>query len=929
MKTNYRKLIEQRARYLNREFSGHALHQQAHDPTVMSVTESVVGAAPEDSVKNIEADVGGEGDRDVSVSSFALEVGAKDLGATEAQTKQLNDESIVWAERPVLLVQNDMVDPAKTALPFWREQLEASSGKLPEVLRAVGRIEVANAPTLRAAGTGWLIAPEIVVTNRHVANQFSHLHRDQLVFRQGVGGRMEPRVDFVEEFEREVELEAPVVEVIWVAGEHDPDVAFLRIDRSNASISALPLTLEENGVKTGDVVAVIGYPVFAPDGMDRDLVKRVFGTVWEKKRFAPGFISGMRRNDVLHDCSTLNGNSGSPLVKLDSGTIVGLHYQGLFEVENRAVAAAEVWKLLTEVRRKSVTPKRSAKESRLRLTHELPNELIESAPASTVNLSIPVNVSINIGAGGTPVVSVSSYAKDPPSDELVDEADVVDELSIALESNAAVLGVEAGWNLEDGQLTDDRVLYVVVKESAERSASDAHEIFGVPRQYGGLPVVLLGAGPDDLRDEMKDMLGEAGAGPAQYQKPANLQLYEVEDDIFLFCHVSPDAGWDSLKDFIGRTKQSLTIGMYELTAPHVVEMLTDALKAPRTLELAIQGNSNIGQGSKKYDLDEEREVVPRLKLQLGDRFKYQWVPIGRRNGLVPYSYHIKVAVRDSDTVWLSSGSWQSSNQPDVSPAYEGSTSFEAADDYNREWNVILQHRGMAETLEKYIRWDMEQSRDLRGQVEGAFAVEDVIDEFARQRYRGNAKYFEPLKVSGRRIKVKPILTPDGYWEDVEALVLSATKTIYFQNQSLNLSKNGQSPHFRRLLDALRNRQEEGLDFRVIVRGEFFDAADLSRIRDYGFDLRDFRFQDRCHNKGIVVDGTSVLVGSHNWTNSGTAWNRDASLIIRDEEVAQYYQNIFLYDWENLATPRIRGRRGRTVRLESGAPLPSGFTRVPH
>jgi len=37
------------------------------------------------------------------------------------------------------------------------------------------------------------------------------------------------------------------------------------------------------------------------------------------------------------------------------------------------------------------------------------------------------------------------------------------------------------------------------------------------------------------------------------------------------------------------------------------------------------------------------------------------------NGWVASSYHIKVAVRDDEAAWLSSGNWQSSNQPPADP----------------------------------------------------------------------------------------------------------------------------------------------------------------------------------------------------------------------------------------------------------------------
>ena len=69
-----------------------------------------------------------------------------------------------------------------------------------------------------------------------------------------------------------------------------------------------------------------------------------------------------------------------------------------------------------------------------------------------------------------------------------------------------------------------------------------------------------------------------------------------------------------------------------------------------------------------------------------------------------------------------------------------------------------------------------------------------------------------------------------------------------------------------------------------------------------------RFQPACHNKTIIVDGETVMFGSHNWSNDGTTTNRDATLIIHDPEAAKYYEKIFLYDWENLARKSVPGER---------------------
>jgi phosphatidylserine/phosphatidylglycerophosphate/cardiolipin synthase-like enzyme len=58
-----------------------------------------------------------------------------------------------------------------------------------------------------------------------------------------------------------------------------------------------------------------------------------------------------------------------------------------------------------------------------------------------------------------------------------------------------------------------------------------------------------------------------------------------------------------------------------------------------------------------------------------------------------------------------------------------------------------------------------------------------------------------------------------------------------------------------------------------------------------------------HNKGIIVDGRSVLVSSQNWSADGTLYNRDAGVIIENAKVASYFEQIFEHDWEHLAAQK--------------------------
>ncbi len=79
---------------------------------------------------------------------------------------------------------------------------------------------------------------------------------------------------------------------------------------------------------------------------------------------------------------------------------------------------------------------------------------------------------------------------------------------------------------------------------------------------------------------------------------------------------------------------------------------------------------------------------------------------------------------------------------------------------------------------------------------------------------------------------------------------------------------------------------------------------LEQLQSMGLDVvNNVRIQANVHNKGIIVDGQTVLVSSQNWSPDGTLYNRDAGVIIDNEAVARYFQQIFMHDWQHLAVQK--------------------------
>jgi phosphatidylserine/phosphatidylglycerophosphate/cardiolipin synthase-like enzyme len=202
------------------------------------------------------------------------------------------------------------------------------------------------------------------------------------------------------------------------------------------------------------------------------------------------------------------------------------------------------------------------------------------------------------------------------------------------------------------------------------------------------------------------------------------------------------------------------------------------------------------------------------------------------------------------------------------------------------------------------------------------------------------RYFDPLTVE-RELEIQPLLTPDRdargkrlFMAHAIAMVKKGTGKIYVQNQSIKLLDEN-NDEFLEFFGVLRDKQKAGVDVRIIFRDarEFpgNNAAKqqklLERLKKFGLNTDFIRLQERCHTKGIIVDGVEVMLGSHNFSNEGSLFNRDASLLVRDAEVAAYFEEIFLYDWEFLSTQEADERVGGVRLAQPGEETPAGFRRV--
>ncbi|HKM55852.1 MAG TPA: phospholipase D-like domain-containing protein [Isosphaeraceae bacterium] len=849
--------------------------------------------------------------------------------------------------RPVLEVADDDYEIEGAEAAIWEPRLSIPTVRaaIRSVIPSVGRIEVDNNPDFTWLGTGWLIGDDVVVTNRHVASEFAALSVTaagrSFVFKRGWpdrNTRMAARVDFRRELRNNSPRAFSVREVLHIEDDDGPDFAFLQVESPGSSGPLSPkLHPSDKPAEAAEYVATIGYPAADSRIPEQELMSRLFGDKYNVKRLSPGQILRLDHDLVMHDCSTLGGNSGSPIVDLATGDVLGLHFSGVFLRENRGVPIGYVTSRLQKV----LSPGRPTPEQRVGDVTRVPATdrpaapsfspaTIEAAGASATWI-IPLQVSVTLGAPvlGTVAVAATSItavpvtaAPTPPASISPAPASVeaaVSQARSVVEGRDTVLTVRDGYAFRNGWITPDPAVVVVLKGAGRATAQD----LGLPTRLGAFPVEVRPASPWDLAEAQERLESLEGVPTTAYVKPKDLSLDEIHEKMTVICHVSPDAGWPTLSDFLAGTKVGLTIGMYDFTAHHIIEGVLGAVQAePRELTLVMQEGEAL---SGKPDDVKEEVTIDQYREALGDRFDYAPASIGKGHQFAT-AYHIKVAVRDSKAFWLSSGNWQTSNQPDHGIAV-GETSWDLLLGHNREWNIMIENANLARQFEKYIQYDLKNAKaDAAPEALVAEGPFFLVDEAVEERAPiGKPTYFAPLKVN-RKVQVRPLLTPDNYQEHVLDLINTAERRILFQNQSLSLLAGDKNDdRFAALVDALLDKQKAGVDLRIIIRGEFAPVGPLEQMQKRGFDMGKVRLQNRCHTKGIIVDGVRVLIGSHNWTNQGTLVNRDASLIFEDEEIAGYYEEIFWFDWKHLTRQSIGGRRVRPAGGDEEAP--SGMRRV--
>jgi V8-like Glu-specific endopeptidase len=258
--------------------------------------------------------------------------------------------------RPALRLTDGMVDLEDPQIGGWFGSIVFPRTEIQYIAQRVCRIDVEENGRYIHVGTGILVGPGVIMTNRHVMESFAETLPKTS---RGPDFQMTANASIVFEdhvtedsirFKINAVIAAGAAQIGRYVDLTKLDMAFLSVETSNAS-GHLPDPIKPQNVPSkGDFVAVIGYPAqpnlsaAVDPGTGKvseemiDVLWKIYGTKWGVKYISPGEIMHSTGNTpgdgqkwaFCHDCTTLGGNSGSAVIRLSNGMIslCGLHFGG-------------------------------------------------------------------------------------------------------------------------------------------------------------------------------------------------------------------------------------------------------------------------------------------------------------------------------------------------------------------------------------------------------------------------------------------------------------------------------------------------------------------------------------------------------------------------------------------------------------------------
>lgn len=143
-----------------------------------------------------------------------------------------------------------------------------------------------------------------------------------------------------------------------------------------------------------------------------------------------------------------------------------------------------------------------------------------------------------------------------------------------------------------------------------------------------------------------------------------------------------------------------------------------------------------------------------------------------------------------------------------------------------------------------------------------------------------------------------VLTDKEYYHSIKSDLENATETILVAMYSMIYDPGDSYDWANDLIKELVYAKDRGVNVTVIIEYRtFFDYMDenleaYEYLSDNGVTVKLDNDTDTDHLKLVIIDDKIVYVGSHNWSESALYYNRETSVKIISEDIAEIFKTYF-------------------------------------
>jgi len=359
--------------------------------------------------------------------------------------------------------------------------------------------------------------------------------------------------------------------------------------------------------------------------------------------------------------------------------------------------------------------------------------------------------------------------------------------------------------------------------------------------------------------------------------------YTFDGELTVFC--SPDNSYTTIIDELQNATTSVYINMYEFTHPLLYQELLNLHQRGVTVLLLLDGAPVGGISTDEhYIITHLEQAGIHIRLLQNNETKQAYTR---------YRFdHAKYLIIDNQTVIVESCNWALTGVP-VNTTYG-----------NREWGVVIRNPDVSHYFCTvfFDDWDPDHRDSVLPDhtdfsVPSTYTLDSTIP---RGRYNPR---FSSQTIQGH-FSLIPVFSPDTSQQLITDALTSAQHSILVAQLSISQDWGDITNPF---VYHLTEKAREGLDVKVLMNynPEYKSTlASLDTLKQYlenaGVHVKylytNWSVFTNLHTKGIVIDNQTVLVSSINWNENSVQNNREAGVLITNQQAASYFSSIFYADW---------------------------------